>query len=575
MQKNESTVIALAAIAALIGLVAAPFMASATVTGTLPASAVGSWNVTTLAVDNGSKIESFKVDRDLVAWTELTTDGKSRLLYGFDGSRSVLLATMALSDWDADKSNTFYDYVEGNYDVRDGLIVWVGSDATDREIWSWDGYTTARVSDNTYDDRHPVTSRGKVAWTSQPDSAYNLMVKDSSGVRRLDSWQVMNYAWSGGNIYWLNMKAGENWFRVFVSDGKTVTAVGEADDRPIKEYFYVDGNGTAAWEYSTKKWDYDKRVVYLSYNGTAARRVIQRDVPPNITRVEDVEGGEILFNSRDLLTSLYTNTSLIRTSGWNEQYITRKTSMMKARFVGGKVVRHLVQDTSSALVFGGSEDYMSYDHIILDRWESDGDVVAGALLKGGVQLWFDGTVTQVASGNQASSVKVGQGTAAWVEKTASGTATLKCAQRTVLVRNGSTTRYVSGKLIKESGSPAVYVASSDGLIYAFPGEGQFRSWYSDFRSLRTYPKGSLTGLLKGGNVLYRPGSRLIKTASSPRVYKVAEGGVLQWVTSADIFLQVYGSEWNRKIDTIPDAQLADYAFGTSINDPNKYYMALR
>jgi len=184
---NMKKIIATIATAAVtVGILAFPAQAT-TVVAPLAGETVvsGPWTVSTLASDHdGWTVESYKVDRDLVAWTEVNVALKQRQLMTFDGVSAKTLATIPFSDWEDSDISTFVDPVAGSYDAADGLVVWVQRDGTstnDREIFGYDGAKTYQVSTNTYDDRHPVTSRGRVAWTSAPGSqSYNLMLRDLS-----------------------------------------------------------------------------------------------------------------------------------------------------------------------------------------------------------------------------------------------------------------------------------------------------------------------------------------------------------------------------------------------------------
>ncbi|MFA6603922.1 MAG: hypothetical protein WCT10_03735 [Patescibacteria group bacterium] len=538
---------------------------------------VGPWVVTNLAADNGDwSVEFFKIDRNLIAWTELNQRESLRRLYAFDGVKTKLLASLTVAEWENPTDAGFYDPQSGNFDVADGLVVWVQNDGMDREIMSYNGYQIAAVSNNTYDDKHPITSRSRVAWTSVPGASYNLMVKDAAGTRRVDSYQVMNYAFSGQNLFWLNKRGNENWFRVFRDDGKTVLPVGEGDDRPLWKYFFTDGKGTAAWEYSTKNWSYDKRVVYLSYLGTAARRIIQRDVPPNVTRIEDVDGDKVLLNSHDLLTSLLADTMLIESNGFQDKYLLRKVSFIKARFLDGGIVHHLVPETASAMVFmknGAGEDYVSFDHVILDRFEADGNVAAGALLKGGVVTYVNGERVDIPTSSQVREISVRNGDIGFIEGQ-SGQSILKFASQSVLVKAASGAKQLSGHLVRISGSANVYLAASDGKRYLFPSQGQFFGWYADFASVRVVSSQSLSGIQIGGKALYRPGYRLVRAVNSPRVYAVGDNGVLHWVQSEDVLIALFGREWYHQMDLMSDVDLADYIQGSAISDLSKYYLAL-
>ena len=223
MRHTTLTVAKVTAAAVLAATLVAPLRALGAEIAPV-SNSIDPWVVTTLAKDAGGVfIEAYKVDKNLVAWTEVTSD--KRKLYAYDGVQIRTLAVFDKSEW-KDDGVGFYDAVKGNFDVADGFVVWTMSDGLDREIYSFDGESVKKVSNNTFDDRHPIVSKGRIAWTSQPGSNYNLMLKDRFGTRLIDSWQVQNYAFSGSNLFWLNKRANEDWFRVFVNGGLVNGAVG-------------------------------------------------------------------------------------------------------------------------------------------------------------------------------------------------------------------------------------------------------------------------------------------------------------------------------------------------------------
>ncbi len=581
---NLKKIISIIASAAVVaGSLAFPAQA-ATVAGTALGQSVtaGDWSVTTVAVNkDGWSVESYKVDRDLVAWTETNPSLNQRRLKAFDGVTVWTLATIPLEDWNDAGAGNFVDPVTGSYDVADGLVVWLqrdGSKTDDREVFAWNGSKTYQVSNNTYDDRHPIVSRGRVAWTSSPDGRiYNLMLSDNGGIRRLDSWQVMNYAFSGGALYWLNQRPNENWFRVFRNVGNVTVSIGKGDDRPIRDYFLADGQGGVAWEYSTKQWAYDKREVFYADKGlTEARRVFQRDVPPNVTRLEDVKSGRVLVNNTDLLTTLLAKTSLVRTNGISDTYMAREYVPVTARFVDAGVVRHLNADSASALVIvndAGGQDYISLDHVILDRFEADGSSVIGALLKGGVELRAAGKTTEIPSYLTAASVQIKNDTAAWVEGN-DGTTILKVAAFRVLVHiTGDGVKAVSGHLVKAANSAEVFLAAADGRRYLVPSEGIFRTWYADFGSVRTIPAAQLAALPLSGNLVFRPGT-LVKAASSARVLLAGADGALHRVTDLSVLNSTLGQNWSDRVVFADDQIVGSYQNGKDITDLAGYTAAL-
>ncbi len=536
------------------------------------------WEVATLSRDTAdSQIEAYKVDKNLVAWTELS--GSTRKLYAFDGAQTRLLAAFDKADWKDDGAG-FYDSIKGNFDVADGIVTWTMSDGHDREIYSFDGDAVKKVSDNSYDDRHPITSAGRVAWTSQPgETAYNLMVKDRYGIRRVDAWPVTNYAFSGSSLFWLNVRPNENWMHVLVNTGLVNSVVGQADDRPLTKYFIADGKGNVAWEYSTKNWAYDKRITYVSVNGAPAIEMIQRDVPPMVTRLEDMDNGKVMMNVNDLLlTDLQHKDVLLEvTNYYMQKAIWRKESMGKVRYMDGGYVSMREPNAITPIMFhstdSGFEDLITYDPVILDRFDADGSAAAGARLGGGLVTRIDGKSVVIPSTVETADLTVKNGNIAWIEGVA-GKQALKFATTKVTVKTAAGPVRYTGHLVKSAAGPTVYFAAMDGKRYVFSGEGQFYSYFPDFNSVQTLSAAKLASMPVGGVVLYQPGTKLLKTASSPKIYSIAKDGSIHWVLNEETLQAVYGLNWKAKIAIVDETELASYTMSGPISSNLAYLSAL-
>jgi hypothetical protein len=576
MIKFTATIAKITAVATIVATFVIPANVFAAEIAPVSTS-VGPWVVTTLAKDAGAtSVEAYKVDKNLVAWTEI--NGSQRMLYAYDGTQIRLLAAFDKSDW-KDDGNGFYDAVQGNFDVADGLVVWTMSDGNDREIYSFDGNTVKKVSDNTYDDRHPITSAGRIAWISQPsENEYNLMVHDQYGTRRVAAWPVTDYAFSGSNLFWLDTAPGENWMHVFVNGGLATSVIGQGDDRPMTKYFFTDGKGNAAWEYSTKNWTDDHRVVYVSVGGASALAVNHSEVPPAVTRVEDMNDGQVMMNVTNLLdTDLPFDTALLQiTNPYMQSAISTAGVASKVRYMDDGYVRMRDPGANSGLVFDsndGYQDFITLDPIILDRFDADGDAAAGALIGGGLATRVDGQTVTIPSTVETASLMVKNGDVAWIEG-APGSQTLKFATTPVLVSAAESAKSVIGHLVKSSGSPTVYFAAQDGSRYAFVGSGTYFSWFDDFATVQTISNAAIAQMPLGGDVLYKPGSRLLKVASSPKIYQIGNDGSVHWIESEDILVSAYGSHWQQQVTVISATDLADYPQGAPIPDQLSYIVAL-
>jgi hypothetical protein len=126
-----------------------------------------------------------------------------------------------------------------------------------------------------------------------------------------------------------------------------------------------------------------------------------------------------------------------------------------------------------------------------------------------------------------------------------------------------------GAIVKGSGD-AVYAIGPDGKRYVFPTAKTYLSWYSDFAAVQALSDAGLSAIPLGGNVTYRPGARLVKVTTDPKVYAVAGGGVLRWIESEAVAVQLYGNDWAKKIDDLPDAFFVNYRIGASIPNAGAY-----
>lgn len=120
-------------------------------------------------------------------------------------------------------------------------------------------------------------------------------------------------------------------------------------------------------------------------------------------------------------------------------------------------------------------------------------------------------------------------------------------------------------LIRGSG-PAVYWYSSNGTRYVFPNEKTFLSWfpYHQFERVLVIPDQAVAAIQIGGNVTYRPGSRLLKLTTDPKVYAIDTQGTLRWIETEAVAASLYGANWQMYVDDVPNAFFVNYTTGPSI-----------
>ena len=133
----------------------------------------------------------------------------------------------------------------------------------------------------------------------------------------------------------------------------------------------------------------------------------------------------------------------------------------------------------------------------------------------------------------------------------------------------TTHAFNSGDLIKGS-SPAVYYFAANGKRYVFPNEKTYFTWYPNFSSVKQIPDGQLSTIPLGGNVTYRPGRKMIKITTDPRVYAVDQNGFLRHVGSEQLAQTLYNLNWKNNIEDVPDAFFVNYRVGTDIQTASDY-----
>jgi Ice-binding-like len=127
----------------------------------------------------------------------------------------------------------------------------------------------------------------------------------------------------------------------------------------------------------------------------------------------------------------------------------------------------------------------------------------------------------------------------------------------------SSVNCTANTLIKGS-APAVYYCGANGKRYVFVNDKAYFTWYGNFLNVATITDAALALIPIGGNVTYRPGTRMVKVQSDPRVYVVARGGVLRAIPDEATAHVLFGPQWNKMIDDISDAFFVNYTVGAPI-----------
>ncbi|MFH1253579.1 MAG: hypothetical protein V1664_04605 [Candidatus Uhrbacteria bacterium] len=131
----------------------------------------------------------------------------------------------------------------------------------------------------------------------------------------------------------------------------------------------------------------------------------------------------------------------------------------------------------------------------------------------------------------------------------------------------------AGDLVRGQSLPAVYYFGKDGFRYVFPNDKTYFTWYENFDSVKWLSDADLGKLQIGGNVTYKPGTKMIKINSDPKTYAVGQNGELHWVTSEAVAVALYGTNWNTKIDDVPDGFFSNYSVDSDIEAADDFIPA--
>ncbi|MBI5077435.1 hypothetical protein HZB94_03575 [Candidatus Falkowbacteria bacterium] len=116
----------------------------------------------------------------------------------------------------------------------------------------------------------------------------------------------------------------------------------------------------------------------------------------------------------------------------------------------------------------------------------------------------------------------------------------------------------AGDLIKASGS-AVYYYAADGKRYTFPTESTYKTWYKDFKGVKPLMDSELADITLAGNVVVRPGTKLVKITTVPKVFAVSPKGKLSHLKDEAAAKALYGANWSKMVIDVPDGFWTNYS----------------
>lgn len=121
--------------------------------------------------------------------------------------------------------------------------------------------------------------------------------------------------------------------------------------------------------------------------------------------------------------------------------------------------------------------------------------------------------------------------------------------------------YEVGRFVKLSDQSAVYFLDINNIRHTYPTQKVWESYFGkDFSMVETISNQEMAGYLLGRNVPFKKGT-LMKIPSVPKVYEIGNGGVMHWVPTAEIAVDLYGADWAKKVNDLPESFFTDYTEG--------------
>lgn len=121
---------------------------------------------------------------------------------------------------------------------------------------------------------------------------------------------------------------------------------------------------------------------------------------------------------------------------------------------------------------------------------------------------------------------------------------------------------------------ALYYLGANNKRFVFPNEKTYRTWYNGFSNVKTVDAATMASYPLGGNVTYRPGIKMVKIDTDPKTYAVTRGGVLRWIKTEAAARALYGTDWNKMVEDVPDAFFINYKTGAPIETAADFSLAL-
>lgn len=132
---------------------------------------------------------------------------------------------------------------------------------------------------------------------------------------------------------------------------------------------------------------------------------------------------------------------------------------------------------------------------------------------------------------------------------------------------GQSQGVIRDTLVTFGQSKTVYYIDDVGLRHSFPNQQTYQSWFgNNFSQVYQVPETDLTYYSLGDNITVRPGTKMIKLTTDPKVYVIEPPNYLRWLSTEELALQLYGTDWNTRVIDMPDVFFGNYVMGDPITE---------
>ncbi len=121
-----------------------------------------------------------------------------------------------------------------------------------------------------------------------------------------------------------------------------------------------------------------------------------------------------------------------------------------------------------------------------------------------------------------------------------------------------------GTVFKIKTAPQVYYVAENKIAYGIPDEATFFSWFPSFNKIQIYPKGTIGNTVSKSILTIKPGARVVKFGTDPRLYTISKGARVRWIRDEETLRQLFGNNWESYLATLNAKRKSDYILGTDI-----------